>query len=176
MRWDALFADMELQLAAAAVADRHVDVAELTRAERGAVLLVDRLRASAGAAVSVWVADGVVRGTLSDVGPAWLLLADAGREHLVPLSAVASVAGVAAVSAAPAGETQRRLGLAHALRAVSRDRSVVRVVTAVGVVDGRIDEVGADHLAVALVRPDAPRPTGEVRLVPFGALQVVSSL
>ncbi|MBX9247168.1 hypothetical protein ICW40_20455 [Actinotalea ferrariae] len=176
MRWDALFADMELQLGAAEVVDRLADVAELTRAERGAVELVDRLRAAVGGAVTLWLGHGVLRGVLSDVGPAWLLLADAGREHLVPLSAVASVSGVGATSAAPAGEALRRLGLAHALRAVSRDRGVVRVVTHVGAVDGRIDEVGQDHLGLALVHPDSPRPTGEVRLVPFAALQVVSSL
>lgn len=176
MRWDALFADMELQLAAARVVDRDADVAELTRAERGAVHLVDRLRAAVGRPVTVWAQHGVLRGRLSDVGPAWLLLEDAGREHLVPLAAVGSVAGAGSASAAPAGEALRRLGLAHALRAVSRDRSVVRVVTSAGAVDGRIDEVGADHLGVALVHPDSPRPTGDVRLVPFESLRVVSSL
>lgn len=176
MRWDALFADMELQLAAAELGDRLAEVAELTRAERGAVALVDRLRAARGSVVTLALAAETLRGELADVGPSWVLLAAPGREHLVPLAAVGSVAGVGPLSAAPAGEALRRLGLAHALRAVSRDRSVVRVVTPAGVLDGRIDEVGADHLGLALVHPDGQRPTGEARLVPFAGLQVVSSL
>lgn len=176
MRWDALFADMELQLAAAEAVDREAEVAELTRAERGSVDLVDRLRAAVGRDVVLWLTQAALRGTLVDVGPTWVLLTDGGREHLVPLAAVASASGVGPLSAAPAGEVHRRLGLGHALRAVSRDRSAVRVVTSGGVLDGRIDGVGADHVALALVQPDSARPTGEVRLVPFGALQVVSSL
>ncbi|WP_199423527.1 hypothetical protein [Actinotalea solisilvae] len=176
MRWDALFADMELQLAAAETDDRLAEVAELTRAERGAVTLVDRLRAARGSTVTLLAGGAVLQGELADVGPTWVLLVAAGREHLVPLAAVGSVAGVGAPSAGSAGEVHRRLGIAHALRALSRDRSVVRVVTSAGTLDGRIDEVGADHVALALVRPDAQRPTGEVRLVPFGALQLVSSL
>ncbi|WP_182111715.1 MULTISPECIES: hypothetical protein [unclassified Actinotalea] len=176
MRWDALFADMELQLAAAEVADLQAEVAELTRAERGAVTLADRLRGGLGEVVTLWLASDRVRGRLTDVGPVWALVTDAGHEHLVPLSAVTSASGVGRASAVPESAAVRRLGLGHALRAVSRDRSVVRVVTTGGALTGRIDEVGADHLGVALVHPDGPRPTGEVRLVPFGSIQVVSSL
>lgn len=176
MRWDALFADMELQLAAAETDDRLAEVAELTRAERGAVTLVDRLRAARGGDVTLVVGGSVLRGELVDVGPTWVLLAASGREHLVPLAGVGSVAGAGAPSSGPADEVHRRLGLAHALRALSRDRSVVRVVTRAGALDGRIDEVAADHVGLALVHPDAQRPTGELRLVPFAALEVVSSL
>ena len=51
------------------------------------------------------------------------------------------------------------------LRAVARDRAVVRVLTTAGETVGRIDAVGADHVDVALVRPDSGRPSGEVRTV-----------
>ncbi|KGM15178.1 hypothetical protein N867_11085, partial [Actinotalea fermentans ATCC 43279 = JCM 9966 = DSM 3133] len=67
-----------------------------------------------------------------------------------------------------------RLRLGHALRAVARDRSVVRVLTTAGTVVGRVDAVGTEHLDVALVRPDDDRPTGARCAVAWSALLVLS--
>lgn len=176
MRWGALFADMELQLDAFERQDRDQAVADLTRAERASVLLADRLRACDGREVRLVLRDGsAVGGAVADVGPAWLLIAEHGREHLVPFSAVATVAGLG-VAAPPETGVLRRLGLGHALRAVARDRAVVRVVTTAGATSGRIDAVGADHVDVALVHPDSGRPTGELRTVALSALVLVTAV
>ncbi|WP_146818908.1 hypothetical protein [Actinotalea fermentans] len=174
MRWQALFADLELQLDAAESRGRLDDVPDLTRAERAAVDLGARLRAHTGE-LSVTVHGGECRrGVLQDVGPQWVLLADGPREHLVPLDAIAVVAGLGDVAAPPAGVVGSRLRLGHALRAVARDRSVVRVLTTAGTVVGRVDAVGTEHLDVALVRPDDDRPTGARCAVAWSALLVLS--
>lgn len=177
MRWAALFADMELQLGAARAQDREQAVADLTRAERASVLLADRLRACLGHEVRLVLKEATrVAGTTRDVGGSWLLLADHGREHLVPFASVVTVTGLPALAAPPEVGVLRRLGLGHALRAVARDRSLVRVVTTAGDVTGRIDGVGGDHVDVALVHPDSGRPTGECQVVALGELVLLTSL
>lgn len=177
MRWDALFADMELQLEAAAQAERADEVAEITRAERAGVGLADRLRAGTGADVTLGLRDGgEVRGRLTDVGDTWLLLADGAREHLVPVAALVTVAGLDGAVAPEPGHVARRLGLGHALRAIARDRSLVQVRTAAGAHQGRIDAVAADHLELALTFGDSGRPSGRRLTVAFAGIdQVLSS-
>ena len=177
MRWDALFADMELQLDAVDGRGRAQDVADLTRAERASVHLGDRVRGSLFREIGAVLMDGTrVVGAVRDVGPVWVLLVDGNREHLVPLGAVATVVALGELSAPPEGAVLRRLGLGHALRAVARDRRLVDVVTMAGTVTGRLDGVGADHVDVALVHPDSGRPTGELQVVPFAALLLVTGL
>ena len=176
MRWDALFADMELQLSSAAAQDRAQEVADRTRTERAAVHLVDRLRAGAGRSVRLTLRSGLrLEGQLVDVGPDWLLLRAPG-EHLVPLAAVVMVATLPADVAPEPGAVLSRLGLGHALRAVARDRLLVRVVTVAGALHGRVDAVGADHLDVALAFEDNGRPTGDRQVVSYAGLDLVMSV
>ncbi len=175
MRWDALFADLERQLAAASARERALEVADLTRAERATVALADRLRAGLGSPVAVTVRTGTtVRGDLVDVGAAWVLLADGTREHLVPHTAVVAVTGPAHDVAPPPGAVVRGLGLGHVLRAVARDRRVVDALTLAGTVRGRVDVVGADHLELAGVVEDTGRPSGARSLVTFAGLDVLT--
>lgn len=175
MRWDALFEDLEAQLDAAERAAGAEEVGERTRAERARVLLADRVRAARGEPVTVVVrGGGLVRGRVADAGLTWLLLDDGAREHLVPSTAVVGVTGLPDHVAPPAGAVLRRLGMGHVLRALARDRAVVRVAAGGATVSGRVDAVGADHLDLALVHPDSLRPTGERRAVPVAALDVVS--
>ena len=166
---------MESQLRSAEAQTRARDVAELTRAERASVHLVDRLRAAVGSEVRLATGSGAVRGTLREVGMAWVLIED-GRERLVPIHAVTTVGGLGDASAPPAGAVVRRLGLGHALRAVARDRGVVQVTIAGTQLIGRIETVGGDHVDLALVHPDSARPTGEREVIPFAALDLVSSV
>lgn len=177
MRWDALFFDMELQLEAAERRDRVDEVAELTRAERAGIGLVDRLRGGHDGSVTLGLRDGTtVRGTLTGTGSGWVLVSDAGRERLVPITAVVTVAGLGSTVAPEPGRVARRLGLGHALRVIARDRTLVHVHVPGAVHQGRIDAVGSDHMDVAVVFADSGRPTGERLAIAFAGIdQVVSS-
>lgn len=176
VRWENLFADLEARLDAAERGDLLAEVPDLTRAELGVVGLVDRIRAAHGALVTLDLLGGTrVAGTVIDVAVAWVLVADSTRRHLVPMNALAAVGGLGRAVAVPAGPVARRLGLGSALRELSRDRALVRVVHRAGQARGRIDAVGADHLVLASAGLDDDRPTGERVLVPFAALEVVSS-
>ena len=183
MRWQALFDDLEAQLAAADAAELQAEVADRTRREAGLVALVDRLRAAVGHPVGVAVtAAGTVHGRLLDAGPDWLLVEEDGRrEVLIPLPSVLGVTGLGSRTDPPGaeGEVGRRLDLRWALRGLARNRAGVSVVLQdASVVTGTLDRVGADHLDVAEHPPGEARRPGavrQVRLVPLGAIALVRS-
>lgn len=171
MRWETLFADMEAQLAAADRAGVRADVAELVRAERATVHLADRLRGSVGRRQRVRIAGAEpIEGDLVDVAEQWVLLAQgAERRVLVPIGAIAAIAGVGAHVAPDPGRVERRLGLGHALRVLARDRAAVVVRAADVELVGRLGAVGADHVDVVV------EGAGATWAVPFGALSWVRS-
>lgn len=174
MRWDDLFADLAGQLEAGLGAERAELVAELTRAERAGIALADRCRAHRGS-LRLTLTDGeLLTGEVADAGPDWLLLASPPHEHLVPLTAVVSAAGLTERVASPEGAALARLGITSALRALARDRQVVRVVAVGTEIIGMVAAVGADHLDVAPMASDTMRPTGERVTVPLRALVRVS--
>lgn len=170
MRWDELFADLAAQLDDAAAAELAGEVADRTRREIATLTLVDRARAAVGHQVRVQVlGPDVVSGLLLEVGAQWVLLRDdAGRDVLVPWSAVISVVGLGLGSVTPADGAHvfRRLGLTTALRAIARDRATVSVGLVDGsVVSGTLDRVGLDFVEIS-EHPigDARRP-GQVSAV-----------
>lgn len=181
MRWEALFDDLEAQFDAEQAAELAAEITDRTRRELALIRLVDRLRPARGSAISARVAGfGGLEGTVAGVGADWLLLAETGgREALIPAFAIVSLAGLGALSAAPAseGEIARRLGLAHALRAIARDRSPVTIGYTDGAASaGTIDRVGVDFLEMAEHPPAESRRAAAVRTVrtiPFTALAVV---
>lgn len=154
VRWDQLFEDLEAQLSSAGVAERAAEVAEHTRAERGQVHLVQRFVAGLGATMRLrLVGVGWAQLVLEDVGSDWLtgrtLGARPGRgaDLLVPMAAVSAVEGLTARVDAAEGAASRRFDLRYALRAVSRDRALVRVHDTEGEdFTGTVDRVLADHL------------------------------
>lgn len=162
MRWDALFGDLEAQLEAADAAELSGEVADRTRREVSTLGLLDRARAAVGRPVRVELSGvGDVAGELLNVGSQWLLVRDpAGRDVLLPWSAVVAVVGFGADAAAPdsQGQVFRRLGLSAALRAIARDRAAVSVALVDGrVLTGTIDRVGRDFVEVS------EHPLGEAR-------------
>ena len=172
---------MEAQLDAATSADLAAEVADLTRAERATVPLVDRLRAARGAEVTVLVGGAgtgspatAVSGVLVETAAQWVLLAAASRRALVPLAGIVAVRGVPLRAAPAPGEVARRLGLGSALRALARDRARVHVALAGAELVGRIERIGADHLELATAVDDH-LDAGAVWSVPFAALRVVRS-
>jgi hypothetical protein len=181
MRWDALFADLEAQAEALERAERAAEVDERARIEVGALGLLERLRPAVGAGVRLQCAGALtLSGVLTRVGPTWLLLDEAaGREVLVALAAVQGVSGLSRLSAAPDSMpiVESRLGLAHILRGVARDRSPVRICRVDGsVLDATIDRVGTDFLEAAVHAAGEARRRSEVRevvLIPYAALAAV---
>jgi hypothetical protein len=187
MRWTLLFDDLEAQLDGQERAELLLEVAEHVRAERGQVSLPDRLVVCAGAEVSLRVRGvGSVRGTVAEVGSGWLVLrtspegADRRRDLLVPLTAVLMATGLPTRSDSRDTVAQRRLDLRHALRALSRDRAVVRLTDVEGgQVTGTIDRVGLDHLDLADHPDDVPRRDLAVRsthAVPFAAVAAIRQI
>lgn len=177
MRWESLFADMEGQLEAAEAAELLAGVPELTRAERATVTLHARLRAAGGLRLVVRVRGGeLVSGSVVDVAEQWVLLGDGSRQALVPVAAITAVQWLDRGVHPGDGVVGRRLGLGHALRALARDRALVRVLTSGGELAGRLDRVGADHADLTAV-PDGPRSSGPAPswAVPFTAIDVVRS-
>lgn len=183
MRWDELFRDLEGQLEAVEGADLGGEVSDRTRREVAQLRLVDRLRPAIGHPVCVHVHGGdPVAGRLCGVGAQWLLVDEAaGRQALVPLTAVLGVTGLGALSAVPGaeGRVAARLGLGHALRGIARDRLPVSVRLADGSqVAGTVDRVGEDFLELAEHPPGEPRRRGAVsgmRTIPLAALAVLRS-
>ncbi|MEO6204314.1 MAG: hypothetical protein ABIO67_02870 [Mycobacteriales bacterium] len=181
MRWQDLFDDLEGQAAAQDAAEVRGEVADRTRRERGSLQLTDRLRPGTEHPLAVHLAGaGTVRGTLSEVGPDWLLLTEsAGCEALVPLSAVLSVTGVGQRAEVAEGEVVRRLDLRWVLRGLARSRAGVTVVLRDGsVATGTLDQVGAEHVDLAEHAPGEARRAGavrQVRVIPLSALSLVRS-
>jgi hypothetical protein len=184
VRWDGLFADLEAQARELEVAERAGEIDERARMELARVRLVDRLRPAVGLVIRVRCGAGVsVTGTLVRVASQWLLVDEAaGRQALVAMGAVAGLSGLSRQAAAADGDRaalviESRLGLAHALRGIARDRSPVAVeLTDGSSVAGTIDRVGADFVEVAVHPMGEPRRRNEVRdvlLVALSALAVV---
>jgi hypothetical protein len=181
MRWENLFADLEAAFELGELRERDAEVADRTRRERALVTLQARLLANAeDRPVSIGLGRGVLSGTIVDVGPDWLLVAEAPqRSVLVTIQALRHIAGLAPGAQEPT-LVAKRFTLGAALRAVSRDRATVEITDVDGrSVTGTIDVVGADHLEVAEHAADEPRRARNVvrtRVVPFTALATVRRL
>jgi hypothetical protein len=170
MRWDDLFADLEAQAELLDRRERADEVGERSRIEVGRVAAVDRIRPSEGVIVSATLLGGErVDGVLRRVGAQWLLIEEQlGREAIVALSAVSSLAGLNRWAADPTGVglVESRLGLASALRGLARDRSPVRVhLIDTHELNGTIDRVGNDYFELARHARGELRRRGEVHSV-----------
>ncbi|MEO8889874.1 MAG: hypothetical protein ABI301_01820 [Jatrophihabitantaceae bacterium] len=181
MRWSALFADLEAQADALEQAERAAEVQDRTRAEIGALTLVDRLRPAVGAAIRLWTAGaGALTGTLERLGPDWVLLEqDGGREVLVRLGAVTGIGGLGRAATVPGtlDAVTARLGLWFVLRRIARDRSpVVLHLSDATTLAATLDRVGSDYVEVAVHASGEARRAAavrEVRLIPMTALAAV---
>jgi hypothetical protein len=181
MRLDALFEDLESQFDALQDSDLYGEVADRIRAEVGKITVLDRLRGAVGTDVRVELGNvQPVQGKLGRVGKDCLLLeAERYEEWLIPVTALTSVHRLGPWAEPAVGAVAAKLGLAHLLRGIARDRSPVTLFCTGAdsrPVTGTIDRVGADFLEIAEHPLDAPRRRGEVynvRLVPTAALVAV---
>lgn len=167
MRWEELIGDVEVQFAGELDAQFRDEVADRTRSERATVELGARLVAAKGLSISVLTSSGDrIEGMVVDASAQWVLLGATGRQDLIPVSSIVAVWG-ASYPTGPMSATTVRLTLGHALRAISRDRSDVSIVTAAGTFAGRIEAVGADACDVSTA--------AGVVTVPFTAIATVRS-
>lgn len=183
MRWQQLFDDLEAQLRLLQEQELVAEVAEHTRAERGQVELAHRLLAALDDELRLRVRGvGWVPATVRDVGKDWIALESSGAvpgrgsDLLVPLAAVTAIEGLTQRSDPAPGAASRRLDLRNALRAVSRDRAVVRLHDQDGDhLTGTIQRVLADHLDLAR-HPDLDdrrKRTRALLTLPYSALALV---
>ena len=162
--------DLEMQAEGLHLAEREVEVAELSVAQYAEVELVGRLHASVGRQLRVATLDDLeVRGRLTATGADWLLLSDAAGVWFVHLAAVAVLHGLAPGSLPEqARPLTARLTLRSALRRFAEDRRPATVHLRGGrVLHGNLTHVGADF---AVVRH---ADTGEPVTVPLAAVAVV---
>ncbi|MFF2675144.1 hypothetical protein ACFVRT_00970 [Arthrobacter koreensis] len=96
MRWEALFADLEAQLAAAGQAGLDAEIADRQRGELAGLDLAARLRAQYGKTLRVHLglSGGPLTGTLGRLGADWFLLDSASGSHVAALGAVQMIEGI----------------------------------------------------------------------------------
>jgi hypothetical protein len=181
VRWEALFADLDAQLAAADAAELAAEVSDRSRREAARLRLTDRARPAIGAELSIGLgAAGVATGRLLRAGPDWWLLATTGGgDVLVCTAAVSWVSGLPVLAGDPdaVSAVEGKLGLGYALRGIARDRSPVTLLLRDGAaLTGTVDRVGADFVDLAEHAPGEARRAGAVRggrSVPLAALALV---
>ena len=183
MRWDALFNDMESQLAEADRLALETEVNDRARAEMVGLPLEDRLRATIGCRIGVHLLCGdSIQGELLHAGADALVL-DADRHQvLIPYWAAARYTGLGRHMRAENSRVRRSLGFAHSLRSLARDRSELVVTIGGGAgmtrLAGVIDRVGSDYLDLAAVVPGEARRSGsvgQVSAIPFSVVAMVRS-
>lgn len=183
MRWDALFEDMEAQLAARRQLDFEAEIAERARVDSAGVELADRLRGSLGLSIRVQVCSGAAfEGTLSHAGSEALVLDEPQHQVLVRYAAAVHYGGLSRLAVPEPSKVRQRLGLASALRGLARDRARVTILVSRGPAEsglhGVIDTVGRDFLDLAVAPAVGDRRPGDVRQVlsiPFAAVAAIRS-
>ncbi|MBT2566535.1 hypothetical protein J7I84_08525 [Arthrobacter sp. ISL-85] len=185
MRWDALFNDMESQIAEADRLTLDSEVSERTRAEMVGLRVEDRLRAAVGYRIGVHLLCGdSAQGELTHVGADALVLDEDQHQVLIPYAAAARYVGLGRHARTENSSVRRSIGLAHSLRALARDRTEVSVTMGGGAgtgtvrLAGVIDRVGGDYIDLAAVIPGEARRTqsvGQVSAIPFTALAMLRS-
>jgi hypothetical protein len=184
MRWDALFSDIESQFAEDSRLSLEAEITERSRVETASVELVDRLRGSVGAQVAVHAASGTVfEGKLAHAGADALVLNEARHQVLIPYYAAARYVGLGRLSWGEPSQVRSRIGLASALRGMSRDRAELAVILTQGYgqenrLAGVIDRVGRDFFDLAIMSPGEVRRASlvnQVSTIPFASLTAIRS-
>ncbi|MDI2035034.1 hypothetical protein [Paenarthrobacter nitroguajacolicus] len=183
MRWDSLFNDLEAQFSAERALERETEITERARVELAGIELADRLRGLGDGRVKVVLASGAtLLGNVSHLGSEWFVLVEGLRQWLIPFPSVLSYQGLGRLALKATPRLLRPLGLAAALRVLSRDRApvVLHLGSTAGGIElrGVIDRVARDHFDVAVLQDGEVRRAGNVAgvvTVPFSSLVALSS-
>ena len=175
-----LFEDLEQQAQGLRLADRDAEVADRARAEYAVgVDLAARVHASLGRPVALGVRGvGTLEGTLASAGPDWCLLAAAGGEWLVRLTAITLGRGLSERAVVErARPVSGRLGIGSALHRLAEARTPAAVHGIDGArVRGRVARVGPDFFELRVDDDGSGRPGGEVAVVPMVHVAAVRSV
>ena len=145
--------DLEMQAEGMHLADRAVEVDELSTAQDAEIELVARALASIGRDVRVSLDGPEVRGRLSAVGADWLCVDHpAGGASFVHLRHVVMITGLAdGAVPGPARPITARLSLRSVLRRIADEqRSCAMHLSGGGMLQGDLVRVGADFVEVRL--------------------------
>ncbi|WP_146341198.1 hypothetical protein [Nesterenkonia sp. NBAIMH1] len=175
MRWDALFEDLEAQLAAERHQGLELEAEEESELQLRRMSLAERLRAHRGESVRLQLSGvGAVHLVIGAVGDDWLFGLAGAQSCLVTLKAVVSVEGLGARSCTETDGSHSALGLRRVLTGLVRDRTEVSVHTAGGeAARGLLASVGADHIDVLQGEPELRRTSR--RTVPLDAVLLLRS-
>ena len=175
MRWDELFAELEAEIDGLEAGVLEDESYELAVAEAGTVGLADRIRAVWGATITLGLTSGMRHeGAVVDLGADWVLIESGRAQTLVPVRAIAWIAGLGRAAPSP-GTVERELRLTHALRALAQAEEPVRIAVPNRELVGVIVHVGADHLVVDLAPGMGERQGGAAGLViPLASLLAVT--
>lgn len=182
-----LFEDLEQQAAGLGLAERDAELADRARSEYATVTVAARVHASLGRRVRLRLVDeAVVDGLLSQAGPDWCWLGQAGPrgsqgECLVRLAAVAVAEGLSSRAVAEAARpVVARLGFGSALHRCAGDERQLRLrVMGMGDVEVEVQRIGADFVEVARVgtaRREGPAAETDTLVVPFSGITAAWSL
>lgn len=174
-RWEetvlGMLDDLEMQAEGLQLAERAVEVGELSVAQYAEIDLLGRLHGSVGRTLRVGTLDGLeLHGRLTATGADWILVSDGvGGVAFVHLPAIAVLGGLAPSPMPEAGRPlTARLTLRSALRGLAEDRRPCTVHLRGGrTLQGNLVRVGADF---AVLRQGG---TGEQVTVPLGAIALV---
>jgi hypothetical protein len=179
VRWERLFDDLEARFDAEQHAAVEADLADLIRAERSQVVLLDRLRAHLGEPLMCSFGSEVamLSGDLAELGADWVLIDSGWTQTLVPVAALQYVSGLSAAVVPDRSIVARKLGLNSVLRGLARDRALLGIRLRAGeLLTGTLDRVGADHMDVAVHPHDVPRRNRSVSGVRTLLTQAVVSV
>jgi len=141
--------DLEMQAGGLHLADRAVEVAELSAAQYAEVDLLARIHGSLGCVLRVATSDGQeVRGRLAAVGADWLMVDDGTATSYIHLRWVALVSGLGPGAVpADARPMSSRLSLRSVIRRLGEEGATCAVHLQGGrVVHGSPLRVGADFI------------------------------
>ncbi|WBL17982.1 hypothetical protein [Citricoccus sp. NR2] len=177
MRWEALFADLEGELAAQRWQEIEATAAELTRGDRAQIALGQRLQAAVGTQVRVGLTGGgMMPMMLQSAAPEWLGGYDGAGSLIVTTRAIEMVDADLSRAAPPEEKPRVGASFAAACRSLSRRRELVAVTSVSGcmLAEGRIDLVGADYIEVtASLSVGGRRGSRLRRAIPMAAVQTV---
>ena len=174
-RWDdvvlGMLDDLEMQAEGLHLAERAVEVDELSVAQYAEVPLVARVHASIGREVRVGTTDGLeLHGRLASAGADWLLLTDGqGGGLFVHLAAVAVLSGLGTGSVPEqARAISGRLSLRSVVRRLAEERQLcVLHVRGGRTLHGVLTRAGSDFVELR------QGETGERVVVPLASVAVV---